>query len=256
MSAATVYLLEWRYEFIRLLRSPGFAIPSLTFPAAFYVLFALVMSVGGGSRGGMATYLLASYGVFGVMGPGLFGFGVGVAIERSQGLMLLKFASPMPHSAYFLSKVLMSVTFSALIVASLFTLATVFGGVKLEVGQGMLLAGILLLGAVPFCALGLAIGSWVDGQAAAPIVNLIYLPMAALSGLWFPLRVMPESLQTLAWALPPFHLNQLATKTIGMDDGHSIYIHIGALVIYTAAFLWIAAAGLRREKALSTAQAT
>ncbi len=253
MSGSNVYLLEWRYEFIRLLRSPGFSIPSLVFPGAFYVLFALVLSMGGSSSN-MATYLLASYGVFGVMAPGLFGFGVGIAIERSQGLMLLKFASPMPHSAYFLSKILMTMTFGLAIIASLFFLALVFGGVSMSLATGLKLALILLLGSIPFCAMGLMIGAWVNGQAAPPIVNLIYLPMAALSGLWFPLQIMPQALQSFAWVLPPFHLNQLATKTLNMDAGHPAWIHIAVLLGFTSVFIWVAAIGLRREKALSTSE--
>ncbi|MEM9530107.1 MAG: ABC transporter permease [Pseudomonadota bacterium] len=254
MSSLRVYFLEWGYEFLRLLRSPAFSIPSLAFPAAFYVLFALVLNFGG-SQGNMATYLMVSYSVFGVMGPGLFGFGVGIAIERSQGLMLLKFASPMPHSAYFLSKVLMSITFGALIIASLFALGVGLGGVNLSVGQGAALFGLMLLGSIPFCAMGLAIGAWVNGQAAPPIVNLIYLPMAALSGLWFPLQVMPEAVRQLAWLLPPFHLNQLATKIIAMDMNYPAWIHAVILVAVTVLFLYLAALGLRREKAMSVAQA-
>ncbi|MFK7957598.1 MAG: ABC transporter permease [Lysobacterales bacterium] len=253
MSRANVYLLEWRYEFLRLLRSPGFAIPSLAFPGAFYVLFALVLNIGG-TQGGMATYLLASYGVFGVMGPGLFGFGVGIAIERSQGLMLLKFASPMPHSAYFLAKMLMTMTFGLVIIASLFFLALVFGGVNITLSVGLKLAFILLVGSIPFCAMGLMVGAWVNGQAAPPIINLMYLPMAAMSGLWFPLRIMPDALQSFAWVLPPFHLNQLATKTINMDAGYPVWMHVAALVVFTVVFFWVAAIGLQREKALSTAE--
>ncbi len=59
--------------------------PTLAFPLVFYVMFALVLP---GQWGGYqkATYLLATYGVFGVIGPSLFGFGVGLAIERAAGL--------------------------------------------------------------------------------------------------------------------------------------------------------------------------
>ena len=58
--SARVYLLETKYELIKLLRLPAFLIPTLGFPLMFYVLFGLLM---GGSSGGRAsTYLLATYG--------------------------------------------------------------------------------------------------------------------------------------------------------------------------------------------------
>ena len=253
MGKLTVYRLEWWYEFLRLLRSPGFSLPTLLFPAAFYVLFALVLNFGPG--GTMRTYLLPSYGVFGVMGPALFGFGVGIAIERSQGWMLLKLASPMPHSAYFLSKVLMAMTFALIIMAMLFALAIGLGGVQISLANAAVLTITLLIGTIPFCAMGLMIGSWVNGQAAPAIVNLVFLPMAALSGLWFPLRIMPEAMQQLAWFLPPYHLNQLATRSVGMDQGHSIWLHIGCLVAFTVVFMWLASIGLKREKAVTVAEA-
>ena len=40
--------------------------------------------------------LFATYSVFGVMAPGLFGFGVAVAIERERGWLALKRVAPMP----------------------------------------------------------------------------------------------------------------------------------------------------------------
>ena len=63
---------------------PGYAVPSIAFPAMFYLLFGVMF--GRGTVGGisMATYLIATYGAFGVIGASLFGFGVGVAVERGR----------------------------------------------------------------------------------------------------------------------------------------------------------------------------
>ena len=92
---------------------PGYAIPSIAFPAMFYLLFGVVF--GRGTVGGvtMATYLIATYGAFGVIGASLFGFGVGVAVERGQGWMMLKRASPMPPMAFFVAKLVMCTIFAA-----------------------------------------------------------------------------------------------------------------------------------------------
>ena len=106
-SPARAYALEAKYEFLKVLRMPGYAIPSIAFPAMFYLLFGVMF--GRGTVGGltMATYLIATYGAFGVIGAALFGFGVGVAIERGQGWMMLKRASPMPPMAFFAAKLAM-----------------------------------------------------------------------------------------------------------------------------------------------------
>src|SRR5215831_14777459 len=98
---ARIYVLEARYEFLKLLRLPGYSIPTIAFPVLFYLIFGL--SLGPGRSAGpvsIATYLIATYGAFGVIGASLFSFGVGVAIERGLGWMLLKRATPMPPMAY------------------------------------------------------------------------------------------------------------------------------------------------------------
>ena len=48
---------------------------------------------------------MATYSVFGVMGPGLFGFGVGLAMDRERGLLTLKRVQPVPASALLLAQV-------------------------------------------------------------------------------------------------------------------------------------------------------
>ena len=111
-SPVRTYALEAKYEFLKLLRMPGYAIPSIAFPAMFYLLFGVLF--GRGTMGGvsMPTYLIATYGAFGVIGASLFGFGVGVAVERGQGWMLLKRASPMPPMAFFVAKLVMCTIFA------------------------------------------------------------------------------------------------------------------------------------------------
>ena len=57
-------------------------LPMMLFPAMFYLLFGVLMAKSDGADA--ARYLLASYSVFGVMSPGLFGFGVSLALERER----------------------------------------------------------------------------------------------------------------------------------------------------------------------------
>ena len=45
------YALEAKYEFLKVLRMPAYAIPSITFPVMFYVLFGLAF--GNGQAGGV-----------------------------------------------------------------------------------------------------------------------------------------------------------------------------------------------------------
>jgi ABC-2 type transport system permease protein len=196
----------------------------------------------------MATYLLATYGVFGVIGASLFGFGVGVAVERGQGWLLLKQATPMPPTAYLVAKLAMATLFGAVIVALLATLAVAFGHVRLDAASWAALVATLVAGAVPFCAMGLAIGTFAGPNSAAPIVNLVYLPMAFASGLWIPIEFMPTVVQQIAPWLPPYRLAQLALDAVGSGRGEPAWHHVAALAACTILFLGLAVAGYTRDE--------
>ena len=47
-------------------------------------------------------------------------------------------------------------------------------------------------------------------------MNLIYLPMSFLSGLWIPYEVLPAAVKAVAPFLPAYHLGQLALGAIGL----------------------------------------
>jgi len=99
-----IALLETRFQFLSSLRLPAFAVPTLLFPLFFYFFFAVLFQAGGPSLTG-PTYMLATYGVFGVLAPSIFGFGVGLAQERDTGALLLKRTTPMPTAAYLFARV-------------------------------------------------------------------------------------------------------------------------------------------------------
>ena len=104
------YLGDIRFELIKMIRTPAFAIPTLLFPVLFFLLFGVFM---GSMRGNaqMSLVRVLRYGVFGTMAPGLFGFGVSLAFEREQGLLTFRQAIPMPAGSYLLARMVMAMIF-------------------------------------------------------------------------------------------------------------------------------------------------
>ncbi|GAA5000444.1 ABC transporter permease [Pseudoluteimonas lycopersici] len=237
------YWQEGRSEVLRYLRNPGFLLPVILFPNVFYAMFGIVLNHGDGEA---ARYMLASYTTFGVMAPGLFGFGVSLALERDGGLLTFKRALPMPPGAYLLGKMLMALCVAAVVCALLLALAFGIGHVPLAPVRAAALLATGTFGVLPFCALGLFVGTLLKGQGAPGLLNMVYLPMAFLSGLWFPLHMMPGFLQRLAPVWPSTHLNALSLSAVGFDTG-ARWPHVAALAGFTAAFLLLAARRLRRH---------
>jgi len=235
----SAYFGEMRFELIKSLRTPAFAVPTLFFPIMFYLLFGIFL---GSMRGNsaMSQYTFATYGVFGAMGPGLFGFGVSLAIEREQGLLTLKQALPQPPGAYLLARAAMAMLFVGIISILLTLMAVFVGKVPLTFMQAIQLFAIDVFGALPFCAIGMFVGALVSGAASPAIVNLIFLPMAFLSGLWLPLQFMPQFLQDIAPAWPAYHLAQMALGTVGAPSAGTVAGHVAVLAAVTLGFFLLA----------------
>ena len=131
-----MYRTEARQEFLKLIRLPIFAVTTSPLPLMFYVIFGITFAGQQAGGVGVTTYMLATYGAFGVIGAALFGFGVSVAVERGQGWMKLKRVSPMPPLAYFVAKVVMSVAVATMIVAADVHPRRPVGGVRIPRSSG------------------------------------------------------------------------------------------------------------------------
>ncbi|GFZ95205.1 ABC transporter permease [Dyella caseinilytica] len=237
------YLAEARSECLRYMRNPGFMLPITFLPTLLYMLFGVVMNRSAGAD--VARYLLVSYSVFGVMSPGLFGFGVSLALERDGGLLTYKRAVPMPPGAYLLGKMLMAMLAAPMVVLLLLAMGISMVHVPITVGQAGLLLMMSVLGVLPFCALGMLIGTLIKGQGAPGMLNVVYLPMAFLSGLWVPMNELPKALQQIAPLWPSYHLHELGLVALGLKQG-GVVGHVLVLAGFTLVFVVIAAHRLRR----------
>jgi len=234
----------WQFvqcQWLNLLRMPAYSLPTLLFPVMFYAFFGLVMIRG------QAHYLLATFATFGIMGAALFSFGVGIATERAQGWFTLLRATPAPLAGVVAGKWFGAALFAAVIVVMMEVLAAVFGGVRMHPGQWLGLVGVLVAGTLPFCLLGLGLGLLMSPNAAPAVINIVYLPLAFLSGLWVPVSQFPAWLQGFAEWLPPYHLAQLALHVAGVQTA-DLLVHLLVLAGFSLAFSLLVVVGWRRVR--------
>jgi ABC-2 type transport system permease protein len=243
-----VYWMEAKTELLKMTRLKQYSVSTVAFPLMFYCFFGLAMEPYAQGSISLSRYLLATYGAFGVMGATLYAFGAGVAAERGLGWLEVKRASPMPPAAYLVAKGVVSLTFGALVVTLLFALGAIFGGVRMPAAQWLLMWGALVAGAVPFGAIGLAIGSFAGPNSAPGIVNMIYLPMAFCGGLWLPIEVLPKALQHLAPWLPSYHFAQIALAILHAPTQGSVGVHVEALAGFGLLFAGVAWIGQSRDR--------
>jgi ABC-2 type transport system permease protein len=234
-----IFRKESRYEFVKLMRTRSFSLATIGFPVMFYVIFGIANRHAYDGSVHMAKYMLAGYACFGLIGAALFGIGVGLASDLAAGWLELKRASPMPVSAYLFAKCSSAVAFGLIIVSILTIIGTSFGDVRLSASELVKMLGITIVGSISFASMGLLIALLVPANAAPGIINLIYLPMSFLSGLWMPIKFMPHWLQGIAPLLPTYHLSQLMLGIFHYGDSMSLTTHWNALIGFTLVMLGI-----------------
>src|SRR5690348_12104197 len=131
------YWIEARYEVLRVMRMPAFCIPTIALPVMLYVFFGIVLHGDKPTPHDVALQILSGFTMFSVIGPGLFGLGIGFAIERQSGIVTLKRALPMPFAANLVAKLFSSLTLSFIVITLLLTIATTFGHVELSATQAL-----------------------------------------------------------------------------------------------------------------------
>jgi ABC-2 type transport system permease protein len=239
---------QTRGEFLKLWRSPIFSIFSLALPVMFYVFFGLQNAQRVEQGVNIGAYVLASLSAYAVANVMLFSFGIGVALDRGRKYDLLMRATALRPIATMIAKLLTGVAFALLALLVLFFVAAVVGGQRMETGQWLTLTWRLLLGAIPFLALGFAIGYSVSPNAAPAVVNLIALPMYFGSGLFIPLDQLPSFIRSIAPYLPAYHYGQIVWDAVGKPPDNPLWQSAAWLAGYTLVFAAIAVRAYRADE--------
>lgn len=87
-------------------------------------------------------------------------------------------------------------------------------------GQWWLAIPLIMLGTLAFFAIGMLVGAFTKTEeAAAGAANLIVLPMAFLSGAFFPIDQTPDWLQKVSMVFPMRHLNDGLSAVLVRGQG-------------------------------------
>jgi ABC-2 type transport system permease protein len=161
---------------------------------------------------------------FSIMQLGLFSVAFAFTTMKKTGALRRLQATPAKPSIFIIAESLSRLILALIQVAILFGIGLFFFGLHMY-GNYLYLLVFILLGATVFLAIGFAIAGYAkDENQAAPIANLISLPMMFLSGVFFPRSLMPDFLKNVTSVLPLTYLND-ALRQIA-NNGTSI-THLG-----------------------------
>ena len=140
-----------------------------------------------------------------IMMAGLFGV-VPLVEWREKKVLKRLGATPLRRSTVVFSQVAFRLVLAVLQAAILLGVAYLAFDVQV-IGNWLILVGVLLLGTLAFISLGYLVASRVKTvEGVMPIINLITFPMMFLSGVFFPVEMMPDFLRPVIEALPLTYL--------------------------------------------------
>jgi ABC-2 type transport system permease protein len=206
-----------RYELLRTFRNVRFLIFSLGFPL---VLFAVIAVPNRHEQNyadtgiPLALYYMVGLASFGTM-MAMVSSGARIAGERSIGWTRQLQISPLSSGAYLRAKVLTAYAMALTGVVSLFTFGMAIG-VSLTADEWARMTILLLVGLLPFAALGILLGHLMNVDSMGPATGGIVSLLALVSGTWFPVAAH-GFLHVLALGLPSYWLVQASHVSI---SGH------------------------------------
>jgi ABC-2 type transport system permease protein len=202
-----------RYELVRAIRNKRGFIISLLFPLIFFYLIA------GSNRhaqlGGIAlpTYYLAGMASFGTMGA-MIALGARISAERSVGWTRQLRLTPLSTRNYIRAKVLTGYM-TALISLALLFVAGATLGVHLAPKSVLHMTGLVIVGLIPFAALGILIGHLFTPDSMGPVIGGGVTILAFLGGAWGPVGSGHDALHVISESTPTYWLVQAGHLLVG-----------------------------------------
>jgi ABC-2 type transport system permease protein len=204
-----------RYELLRTFRNRRFLIFSLGFPLVIYYLIAAPnrnVSDLGGSGLSAPLYLMVGLAAFGTMNA-MLSSGARIASERAVGWNRQLRITPLTTRNYFRAKVL---TGYAMALASLLLLyaAGATLGVTMAANIWVEMTLLILVGLIPFAALGILLGHQVTVDSIGPVIGGLTALLSIFGGAWFPIS-SSGTLHDIAQFLPSYWLVQASHIAVG-----------------------------------------
>lgn len=151
-----------------------------------------------------------------IMNLGLFAVAFGFVRYKRTGMLRRLFATPTPPAYFLAAQIATRLVIAMAQVLVLLAIGTFLFGLQL-VGDVVTLLLVAAIGSIIFLGLGFAVAGWAKNEdQAAPVANLISLPMLFLSGVFFPRDAMPEILRGITGYMPLTFLNE-ALRSVAND---------------------------------------
>ncbi|OBZ10594.1 ABC transporter permease [Bacillus sp. FJAT-27264] len=239
--------MQCKAEMLRIVRNPYYVFWSLLMPIMFYFIFTRVVNMGNTDPTWAAHYLM-SMAAFSVMGSAIMTLGIRLVQERSQGWTTFIRITPLPGYIYFLGKMFGQTMMHLFSIICIFAAGYLINGVSLSAAQWLLSGVWLLVGSLPFLAMGTLVGSMKRVDTASGVSNAVYMALAITGGMWMPLEILPRLMQKIGVWLPSYNYGNGAWQIV--QGSHPEWSNILILLGYLAVFMLLSVYIRKKQEAV------
>lgn len=232
--------VQCKAEMLRIMRNPYYVFWSLFMPIMFYFIFTRVVNTGSDDQTWSAHYLM-SMATFSVMGSAIMTLGIRLVQERTQGWTTYIRITPLPGSVYFFGKMFGQTMMHLFSVICIFIAGYLINGVSLSAGQWVLSGLWILIGSLPFLAIGTLVGAMKRVDTASGVSNVIYMALAVAGGMWMPIEILPRLMQKIGHWLPSYNYGNGAWEIVrgSYPQWSNVLILLGYLVVFMLLSVYI-----------------
>ena len=180
-----------------------------------------------------AAYFVPSILAMALMQLGIFA-SIPLVGQREKLILKRLNATPLSRATLVASNVFTRLVIALIQTVIIVSIGAVMFGVTI-VGSIALTAGLVVLGAMTFLAIGYVIASYARTEDTAnALTSIVQFPLMFLSGIFFPIDFMPEWLRPVASVMPLTYLGDALRQTM---VGGAAYAPIGFDVLVLGGWL-------------------
>jgi ABC-2 type transport system permease protein len=250
-------LARGQVEILQFFRSRDAVVFTLALPVVLLAMLASIFS-GRVLHTGVRYSQLYTTGLLagGLASTSFLNLAIAIAGERENGALKRLAGTPMPRSCYFVGKAIVVLVTCTLEVAVLLVFGHVLYNVAFpsSLGRWWTFIWVTFLGATCLALVGIAISSLPrTARSAAPVVNLPFLVLEFISGVFVPFTSLSKGIYNFAgffplrWIAAGYRSALLPSYFARLEPGH-VWDHgemVLVLVIWCAVGLFVSARTFR-----------
>lgn len=209
MTAITRVIPQLKFDLLIFRRNPAASFFTVILPLIFLVLFTSIFgnnTLDNGAR--VATTYVPGILTLAIVSATTVNLAITMTTRRERGMLKRTRGTPIPPWVFILSQMLAGAAISALMTLVITVIGRLLYDVSLQFETLPSLIISLIVGAMSFAALGLAMTSIIPSEDAAPAVtNAVMLPLYFISGVFLPSEQVPAWVTQIGNLFPVSHLN-------------------------------------------------